>query len=359
MKIDLFAHICPKHFMDAFAKTRRGLRWEDVTGDARIQGGPVLWDVEKRLEIMDRYEDYFQVLIPVAEVVEPFFGPEDAAFLARSFNDAVAEIVSKHPDRFLGAVATLPLNNIDAALDEIDRTVGKMGFKGVCVHTPVFGYDEKRSLDQGLNYETMKPLDSQEFMPIYERMSAYRLPIWIHPLGMGGVPVYQGEARGKYLLHHVFGWPLESAMAMGRLVCSGVLAKYPNLRFVVHHCGSGIVPVLAGRIDNEFDKHISVGLMNWGDSGAENIFEKKRAVDYFRMFYGDTALYGGVEGLDCGHAFFGPEHIVFGTDAPMDLSGGDKYIKKTIDAVHHMKVSDADKALIFSGNAKRILHLDI
>ena len=56
MKIDLFAHVCPQKFIDAFAKTKRGLRWEDVTGDARIQGGPVLWDMEKRLAIMDRYD---------------------------------------------------------------------------------------------------------------------------------------------------------------------------------------------------------------------------------------------------------------------------------------------------------------
>jgi aminocarboxymuconate-semialdehyde decarboxylase len=359
MKIDLFAHVCPQKFMDAFAKTKRGLTWDDISGDARIQGGAVLWDMEKRLEVMDRYEDYFQVLIPVAEVVEPFFGPKDTAYLCQSFNDAVAEIVVKYPKRFLGAVATLPMNNIDAALKEIDRTINKMGFKGVLLHTPVFCYEEGRPLEQGLNYETMKPLDSPEFMPIYETMSKHHLPIWIHPIGMGGVPFYRGEKRGKYILHHVFGWPVESAMAMGRLVCSGILAKFPNLRFIIHHCGSGIVPALGGRIDNEFDKFMAADLMDWGQPGAENPFRKKRAVDYFRMFYGDTALYGGVEGLDCGHAFFGSEHIVFGTDYPMDLSLGDKFIKKTIDAVHRMKVSDADKELIFAGNAKRILHLDI
>jgi hypothetical protein len=50
MKIDLFAHVCPQKFMDAFAKTKRGLTWDDISGDARIQGGAVLWDMEKRLE---------------------------------------------------------------------------------------------------------------------------------------------------------------------------------------------------------------------------------------------------------------------------------------------------------------------
>jgi len=150
----------------------------------------------------------------------------------------------------------------------------------------------------------MKPIDSPEFMPIYESMSKHNLPIWIHPVGQGGVPVYSGEERGKYILYHVFGWPLESAVAMGRLVCSGILAKYPDLRFIIHHCGSGIVPALAGRIDNEFDKFRSTGVLECHHPGEEDLFRNKRAVDYFRMFYGDTALYGDMAGLMCGYDFF-------------------------------------------------------
>jgi predicted TIM-barrel fold metal-dependent hydrolase len=77
------------------------------------------------------------------------------------------------------------------------------------------------------------------------------------------------------------------------------------------------------------------------------------------MFYGDSALYGDWYGLECGHKFFGAEHILFGTDFPMDLNNGDKFIKKTIEAVYRMNIPDNDKALIFEGNAKRILRLNI
>ena len=356
MKIDLFTHICPQGFIDAFSKTERGITWDKICGDAPIIGGAALTDLNKRLEIMDRYEDYVQVLVPVAEVIEPHFGPRDTALLTRAFNDALTEIVSKHPRKFVGAVAAIPMNNIDAALEEIDRAINELGFKGILMHTPVFTYEEGR---QGLNYEKMKPLDLPEFMPVYENMSRHNLPIWIHPCGMGGVPVYPGEKRGKYILSHIFGWPMESAMAMSRLVCSGILAKFPNLRFIIHHCGSGIVPVLATRIDNEFEKFALAGELKWEEYGQEDPFKAKRPVDFFRMFYGDTALYGDSAGLECGHDFFGAEHIVFGTDAPMDFFNGDKFIKKTIDAVHRMNISDADKQLIFEGNAKRILHLDI
>ena len=357
MKIDAYAHICPRKFIDAFA--RRAVDWETVARTSPIMGGPALWDVDKRLEVMDRYEDYVQVLVPSGEVVEPFFSPKDTAYLVKLFNDEVAELINKYPEKFVGAVAALPMNNIDAALKEIDRAINELGFKGVHIHTPVYMYEGGRRIELGYNYGTMKPIDSPEFLPIYDSMSKHNLPIWVHPVGQGGVPVYSSEVRCSYALDHIFGWPLESAMAMGRLVCSGILAKYPDLKFVIHHCGSGIVPALAGRIDNEFDKFWSTGLLKCGQPGEEDLFRNKSAVDYFRMFYGDTALYGDMAGLMCGYDFFGAEHILFGTDFPYDLASGDKWIRKTIDAIFRMPVSDIDKNRIFEGSAKRILRLDI
>jgi predicted TIM-barrel fold metal-dependent hydrolase len=344
MKIDAYAHICPRKFIDSFANTKRGLTWDLTCGTQ--MGGTALWDVNKRLEIMERYEDYVQVLVPVGEVIEPYFNPQDTAYLTSVFNDAIAEIMQKHPHKFVAGVATLPLNNIDASLNEIDRAINELGFKGINMHTPVYSCESGRSFEAGLNYDTAKPLDSPEFIPIYEKMAKYNLPIWIHPFGHGGVPIYGGEKRGKYWLHHILGWPIESAMAMSRLVCSGILTKYPNLRFIIHHCGSGIIPVLAERIDNEFERFQLSGRLKWGEH-EENPFRNKRPADCFRAFYGDTALYGGVGGLECGHDFFGPEHIVFGTDFPFDMADGDKFIRKTIDSVYRMRIPDIDKALIF------------
>jgi predicted TIM-barrel fold metal-dependent hydrolase len=75
------------------------------------------------------------------------------------------------------------------------------------------------------------------------------------------------------------------------------------------------------------------------------------------MFYGDTALYGGPEPLELGHKFFGPEHIVFGTDFSMDMQAGTKFLKWTKDAIYKMHISDAERQLIFEGNARRILRL--
>lgn len=357
MKIDVYAHITPQKFIDAFAK--RSVSWETVARTSPIFGKVALWDLNKRLEIMDRYEDYVQVLTPTGQVIEPFYGPKDTPELARIFNDSVAEIIAKHPDKFVAGVATLPINNIDATLKEIDRAIKELGFKGILIHTPIYVYEEGRRVELGYNYQTMKPIDSPEFMPIYEKMSKYNLPIWIHPVGMGGIPAYSGEERGKYALFHVFGWPVESAVAMGRLVCSGVLMKYPNLKFIIHHCGSALVPGLAGRIAEEFERFRSAGVLKGIQAGSDDDpFKANSAADYFRRFYADTALYGDTSGLMCGYDYFGPERILFGTDFPYDVANGDKFIKWTIDAVYRMSVSDGDKKLIFEDNIKRILQLD-
>jgi predicted TIM-barrel fold metal-dependent hydrolase len=235
-KIDCFAHIVPNKFIEAFSKTEHGISWDKISGDTRVIGGQAIIDVNKRIEIMERYEDYVQVLVPAAEVMEPYFSPKDTAYLAQVYNDALAEIVNKHPDKFVAAIAAIPHNNVEAALKEIERAINELGLKGIFLHTPMFSYEPGRPLEKGLNYETMKPLDSPEFLPIYESMSRHNLPIWIHPGAMSGVPHYSGERRGKYMLNHVFGWPMESTMAMGRLIFSGILTKYPNLRFIIHHC---------------------------------------------------------------------------------------------------------------------------
>ncbi len=358
MKIDIYTHICPKPFIDYFSK--------HIIDSGKLMGldkGAVvrpLWDMDKRLEVMDNYEDYVQVLVPTQPAAETFCTPEQATEAAQVYNDSMSEIVKKYPDKFIGAVAYLPLNNIDAALKEIDRVIDKLGFLGILMDTPIYELKKPGDPSYGYNFETMKPIDLPEFWPIYEKMSKKKRPIWIHPKGPRGLPVYRGEEQeewGKYGWSFVIGWPVESATAMGRLVCSGVLAKYPDLRFITHHCGSGVIPALAGRLDHCFD-FLRMHGVKWGQPDGGDPFEIKPPIDYFRMFYADTALYGDMPALVCGHAFFGVEHMLFGTDAPYDIEGGDKYIRLTIDAVHRMNISDADKELIFEGNAKRILHLD-
>ena len=121
MKIDMFAHVCPQKYVDSFAKhNSRGLSWKALGGDATIMGGRTLFETERRLEVMERLEDYAQVLVPIGETFEWLMNPQDSAILAQSYNNALSEWFDKYPGKFLGAAASIPMNNIDAALKEIE-----------------------------------------------------------------------------------------------------------------------------------------------------------------------------------------------------------------------------------------------
>ena len=115
---------------------------------------------------MDRLPDVLDVLtvaLPPLETV--LVTPKDAVELAKIANDEMAELVAKYPDKFLTAVACLPMNDIDAAIKEADRAITHLEFRGVQIFSNIDG----------------EPLDEPKFKPLYERMAQYDLPIWIHP----------------------------------------------------------------------------------------------------------------------------------------------------------------------------------
>jgi predicted TIM-barrel fold metal-dependent hydrolase len=334
MKVDIYAHFITQKVIDAFVKRVGNM---EIVGMRPDEGpNPKWFDIDIRIEILEKFPDLVEVLIPTGQPLEYHSAPEDAAYVAKLYNDELAGLVNKYPDKFIGAVACLPLNNIKVALKEIDRTIKELGFKGIMMHTPVNG----------------RPMDSEEYMPIYERMSSYNLPIWIHPTRHNSFPDYSDGKASKYALYHAFGWPYETSVAMIHLVCSGILMKYPGLKFITHHAG-GMIPFFAGRISQlnpEYNQEIL---------SKEELKLMKSPIEQLRMFYNDTALYGNTPALMCANAFFGADHLLFGTDVPYGPGVGEGLIKMTIDAVDNMNISAADKKKIYDGNAKALLSLDI
>jgi predicted TIM-barrel fold metal-dependent hydrolase len=324
LKIDAYSHIVPPKYRQALYKIAPEMH------DRQILPCPPLYDLDHRFRIMDKYEPLRQVLTLGRIPVEHVAGPEKAAELAMIANEEMAELVFKYRDRFVAALATLAMNNIDAALKEAERSIKDLKFKGVYLHTPV---DEK-------------PLDSPEFLPLYEMMSRYDLPIVIHPMRRIDHPDYLTEKESKYNMFSLFGWPYDTTSAMARLVFSGIMEKYPNLKIVTHHCG-GMVPFFAERI-RQFTQQSE--FKRGQDNGIEL---KKTAVEYFKMFYADTAIYGNPEALKCGHTFFGPERILFGIDFPLgDTEFGDRNYRQTINAIEQMGISDED-------NARKLMRLPV
>ena len=327
MRIDIYPHILPLGYKEALYQKVKSSRLRET-----IEAVPTLFDIDRRFRILDRYE-CAQVLTLGLPPIETVAGPKEAKELSRIANDSIAELVGKYPDRFVAGVASLPMNDMDAALEEADRAIQTLNLKGVQVCSSING----------------KPLDLPQFFPLYEKMAGYDLPIWIHPGRGVRTPDYPEEKESKYQIWSIFGWPYETTAAMTRLIFSGVLNRYPSLKIITHHCGA-MVPYFAKRIESACDM-------------AEMLKEPvkqalaKLPLDYYRMFYNDTAVSGSRSALMCAYDFFGPEHILFGTDMPMDNECGARLVRQTIEAIERMDVPDRDKRLIFEGNARRLLGL--
>ncbi len=333
-KIDVFCHILPERYYDYMVR--------HVAGEAymqkRVRGVPALYQLDLRFRILDAYPDYVQVLSLAAPPLEAVAGPDRSLELARVANDAMAELVDRYPDRFVGFVAALPMNNPDAAVAEADRAISELGATGVQIYTNVNG----------------KPLDSPEYLPLFERMSHHDLPIWVHPTRTPDQPDYPTETRSKYDIWWTFGWPYETSVFMARVVFSGLFDRFPNLKILTHHMG-GMVPYFEGRVGWGLDQ------LGRRTDSEEDLRAKerltKRPLDYFRMFYADTALFGALPATECGIAFFGAERVLFATDFPFDPEGGSLFIRETIRVIENVSFSPEDKQAIFEGNARRLLRL--
>src|SRR5262249_7169687 len=151
------------------------------------------------------------------------------------------------------------------------------------------------------------------YRQLFARMAERRLPIWLHPARPPSFADYAGEARSKFDIWWAFGWPYETSAAMARLVFSGLLDRHPDLAVITHHMGARS-RFGAGRV--------GVGLAQLG-SGTDDPDDmaalgrlRKRPLEYFKLFCGDTALFGAWQGREPGLAFFGADRFLFGTDMP-------------------------------------------
>ncbi|MEM7799190.1 MAG: amidohydrolase family protein, partial [Chloroflexota bacterium] len=223
---------------------------------------------------------------------------------------------------------------------EIDHAINDLGAVGVQVFTNVNG----------------AALDKPQFLPLFERMTAHDLPIWVHPTRAANHPDYVDEDRSWYEIWWTFGWPMETSVMMARLIYSGYFDKYPNLKVITHHMG-GNTPFHAGRVGPGNDQ-LGARTSDYDLVGIKNKL-KKRPLDYFKLFYADTCTFGSVGAMVCGLEFFGIDQLVFASDSPFDPEKGPGYIRETIKILDNLDISDKDRQKIYQDNAVRLLKLDL
>ncbi len=339
MKLDAYCHIIPKPYLDRFdsllpTSQSRGIR-------QRTTSIPAMVDLDVRFAQLEEFgEDYRQIISIPAPPAEDLGPPEVSREFARVGNESLAELVQRHPERFAGFVACMPMNDVEGVLDEIDYACGELGALGIQVYTHVNGL----------------ALDHPQFEPIWSKVAELDRTIWVHPSRSSSWPDYPTEERSRYELWWVFGWEYDTAIFMARIVLSGVLERHPTLKFLIHHGGS-MVPHFAGRVGPGLDQ---LGARTPEDQkeDVQTYPLSKRPLEYFKQFYVDTALFGAAHAIRCSLEFFGVNHVLFASDSPFDPERGPGYIRATIANLETLELSEGEREAIYEGNTRRLLGID-
>jgi aminocarboxymuconate-semialdehyde decarboxylase len=279
--------------------------------------------VEDRLKTMSKYGVDMQVL----SLTTPYLlgiNPKNAAKACKASNDSIQKVIEKYPDKFTG-FAVISLLDVESALEELERAIKDLGLKGVALATNQNGVG----------------LDSPTYIPFYDRVAKYDVPIFLHPTNWKSYPLVEDP---KYGLMGLIGWYFDTTQAVCRLIFGKVLETHPTLKIVTHHLGA-YLPV--SRIRDDWVR--------------EELGLKKPIAEYFKQVYGDTAISGmGLirkEILTLGYAFFGPQRTLFGTDSPFGAENGEAFIRDNLKGVMNMDIPKEEKQLILEKNAKKLLKI--
>jgi aminocarboxymuconate-semialdehyde decarboxylase len=277
-----------------------------------------IYSIERRLKDMGTQAVDMQVLS-----VPPFFffyaiDPAESLGLCQKINDAFAETVRKHPNRFI-ALANLPMQDSEMAARELERSVRQLGLRGAEIGSNING----------------KNLDDKSFAPFYAKLHELDVPVFIHSSTVLGI-----ERLRSYHLQNLIGNPSDTAVAAASLIFGGVLKEFPRLKFYLAH-GGGSCPYIRGRWDH-----------GWRVRPEARVNIERPPSDYFKLLCFDSLLHS-VPALNFLVETVGAERVMMGSDYPFDM--GDKDPVNDIAALPHL--SDREKEMIFGGNAAALFKI--
>jgi predicted TIM-barrel fold metal-dependent hydrolase len=334
--IDAFPHILPKALFErmcAVAENPAAQNW--LIGTRRQTG---LYDLDLRFRVMDRLDGYSQVLTLATPPLEQVASGQTLKDLARLANDECAELCQKHPDRFLGFAAGLPMDDTDAAIEELDRAVKDLGALGAQIFTNMNGH----------------AMGDTRFLPVFDRMSELDKTLWVHGARSFIHPEFVDEDHSSYGLWLSLGWPYEMAMFMSRVVIAGVLERYPNLRILTHH-GGGMIPTFGQRVGAN-----AIGFTGPERAGEYEAFKQlsKSPLEYFKLFYADTTVGAVARTVRASIEFFGIDHVMFASDWPFGPATEEANITPTLRVLQtELDLAPPDLEKLLGGNARRVLGL--
>jgi aminocarboxymuconate-semialdehyde decarboxylase len=325
--IDFHNHYYPPSYMRALQSGESSVK---VTFDA--EGNPLLHypgdynvavrghrDLAYREEVLDRHGVTMQVLTlttPGTHVESR----ETAARLASLVNDEFREAIETR-GRHYTALATLPLNDPAASVKEFDRATRQLSLRGAMLFSNVNGV----------------ALSDRRFWPLYEAANEAGAVLCIHPAHPASVDMMQ-----EYWLMPLVGFLFDTTLAAASLVFSGVVERFPRIRWALCHLG-GAIPYLAERLDRGFHA--------FRDCRAHI---QRPPTSYLREFYYDTVNFDR-RALQLAIAFSGADHILAGSDYPHQIGS----IPSMLDAISKLPIAEEERAGILGVNAARLLGLQL
>lgn len=325
LKFDLHTHFYTQEYFErirdlpsefSFAQSPTGQTIITLRGARFFGVTPAMTDVGKRIEDMDRVG----IDVEVVSLSTPnvfFADAKHQPDVARLMNDAYADLISSHPNRFKG-FASIPMDAPDAALEELHRALDDLQLNGVVLLSNIGG----------------KPLTSPEYHPFFEEANRMGLCIFLHPM----IP-QNSEAFREFVLGPIVGFPFDTTLAVARMCYSGMFEEFPNIRWIIGHLG-GAVPYLMERMDN--------GYRDFAE--CRERIEKLPSV-YLKQLYYDTVSFSPYT-LKMVRDMMGADHMVMGSDYPHLLGS----IDRAVSTIEGLQITEQEKEEIFSGNALSILN---
>jgi predicted TIM-barrel fold metal-dependent hydrolase len=323
LRIDVQSHVFPEAYAELLTRNTTSLRTTGGSGTYLINYGDVQrfkldlddYSVANKLRAMDAARIDLSVLsvnIPGPELLDP----ELSLAGARLCNDYLAQICARYPHRFVG-LASLPLNDVPAAVAELDRALDELNLRGVFLFSHING----------------QPLDAPEFEPFYAHIAARGVPLVLHPT----VPTW-GTAIQDHSMIPMIGFMVDTSIAMLRLILGGVLERHPTLQVVHPHAG-GVLPYLMGRIEEQTEVK---------RRGRDHITRSPR--DYYRQVYLDLVSPSRLA-LEYAYQFAGADRLLFGSDHPwVSIAAIDDLVAQISCGAH-------EREQIMGSNAQALFHI--
>ncbi len=329
-KIDIHTHILPENLNEVTNtfSDPRFLRMDPIDDKSAMlkKDGAAFrkvdcncWNHKKRIQECDSTSVDVQVLSTIPVLFSYWAKDDEGLTLSKFLNNHIAEFVRDEPNRFIG-LGTIPMQNTDLAIEEMDRCVNELKFPGIEIGSNVNG----------------KNLSEAEFHPIFEHAEKIGGSIFVHPWEMMG----QADMQ-KYWLPWLVGMPAETSRAICSIIFGGILEKYPALKIAFAH-GGGAFPFTIGRIDHGFN--VRPDLCAVDNSTLPSSYMKNFYVD--SLVHDEQALSFLIDRL-------GENQIALGSDYPFPL--GEHHPGKLIEG---MDLPDSTKQRLLAGTALEWLGLD-